>query len=296
MKVQQVLQHTSMPAACDWAQHVAPASGAQPLSRCWPCTGVMDRWHEREPLLRQCLHEMDADVLCFQEVLTGECQIATTSKALARPSSRGRMLPQACRLALPGRRGSMWLGSAFAVCASPRTAGLLPACRHVGCWARCQPPSSSGAPAQRKKQICLSCQVLPVERAAPAVAAQQGRPPASACCRCLVQESTGRSGGCCRRGTTSSLARRRCSTWHGLAACCAGRRGPGHAQHSHLQPAWHACPQRAVCTTPLRRGAAVRGLGRQPAGRNAHLPSLSSLFCPNVALRPAGMRTPRNSC
>lgn len=34
--------------------------------------GVMDRWHEREPLLRQCLHGMDADVLCFQEVLTGE--------------------------------------------------------------------------------------------------------------------------------------------------------------------------------------------------------------------------------
>lgn len=34
--------------------------------------GVMDRWHEREPVLRQCLHDMDADVLCFQEVLTGE--------------------------------------------------------------------------------------------------------------------------------------------------------------------------------------------------------------------------------
>ena len=33
----------------------------------------MDRWHEREPLLRQCLHGMDADVLCFQEVLTGAC-------------------------------------------------------------------------------------------------------------------------------------------------------------------------------------------------------------------------------
>ncbi|KAL4433763.1 hypothetical protein ABPG75_000204 [Micractinium tetrahymenae] len=34
--------------------------------------GVMDRWYEREPLLRQCLRDMDADVLCFQEVLTGE--------------------------------------------------------------------------------------------------------------------------------------------------------------------------------------------------------------------------------
>ena len=35
--------------------------------------GVMDRWKERKPLLRQCLQEMDADVLCFQECLTGEC-------------------------------------------------------------------------------------------------------------------------------------------------------------------------------------------------------------------------------
>jgi hypothetical protein len=34
--------------------------------------GVMDRWQERQPLLRQCLHQMDADVLCFQECLTGE--------------------------------------------------------------------------------------------------------------------------------------------------------------------------------------------------------------------------------
>jgi len=34
--------------------------------------GVSDRWVERQPLLRQCLHQMDADVLCFQECLTGE--------------------------------------------------------------------------------------------------------------------------------------------------------------------------------------------------------------------------------
>ena len=34
--------------------------------------GVMDRWSERQPLLRDCLEEMDADVMCFQECLTGE--------------------------------------------------------------------------------------------------------------------------------------------------------------------------------------------------------------------------------
>ncbi len=34
--------------------------------------GVMDRWQERQPLLRNCLQQMDADVLCFQECLTGK--------------------------------------------------------------------------------------------------------------------------------------------------------------------------------------------------------------------------------
>jgi hypothetical protein len=33
--------------------------------------GVSDRWQERQPLLRQCLKRIDADVLCFQECLTG---------------------------------------------------------------------------------------------------------------------------------------------------------------------------------------------------------------------------------
>ena len=33
--------------------------------------GVSDRWREREPLLRHCLSKIDADVLCFQECLTG---------------------------------------------------------------------------------------------------------------------------------------------------------------------------------------------------------------------------------
>lgn len=34
--------------------------------------GVMDRWMERRPVLQHCIEDMDADVLCFQECLTGE--------------------------------------------------------------------------------------------------------------------------------------------------------------------------------------------------------------------------------
>ena len=34
--------------------------------------GIMDRWGERRPVLKSCLKDMDADVLCFQECLTGE--------------------------------------------------------------------------------------------------------------------------------------------------------------------------------------------------------------------------------
>ncbi len=33
--------------------------------------GIMDRWRERQPLLAACLAELDADVVAFQEVLTG---------------------------------------------------------------------------------------------------------------------------------------------------------------------------------------------------------------------------------
>lgn len=33
--------------------------------------GIMDRWTERQELLRQCIREIDADVYAFQEVLTG---------------------------------------------------------------------------------------------------------------------------------------------------------------------------------------------------------------------------------
>ena len=33
--------------------------------------GIMDRWQERAPVLQQCLGNLEADVFCFQEVLTG---------------------------------------------------------------------------------------------------------------------------------------------------------------------------------------------------------------------------------
>lgn len=33
--------------------------------------GIMDRWPERAPVLKQVLKQADADVVCFQEVLTG---------------------------------------------------------------------------------------------------------------------------------------------------------------------------------------------------------------------------------
>lgn len=49
--------------------------------------GVMDRWQERQPLLRQCLQQMDADVLCFQECLTGAC--CSSVKAWLQGQCRG---------------------------------------------------------------------------------------------------------------------------------------------------------------------------------------------------------------
>jgi len=32
---------------------------------------IMDRWPERKPILKKCIEEINADVLCFQECLTG---------------------------------------------------------------------------------------------------------------------------------------------------------------------------------------------------------------------------------
>lgn len=48
--------------------------------------GVMDRWPERAPVLRQVLKQADADIVCFQEVLTGVCGskgVATAAAAAA---------------------------------------------------------------------------------------------------------------------------------------------------------------------------------------------------------------------
>jgi hypothetical protein len=50
--------------------------------------GVMDRWQERQPLLRQCIDKMDADVLCFQECLTGELPCCRTASPCSRPGCR----------------------------------------------------------------------------------------------------------------------------------------------------------------------------------------------------------------
>eukprot|EP00878_Enallax_costatus_P044818 GHUV01053573.1.p1 GENE.GHUV01053573.1~~GHUV01053573.1.p1 ORF type:complete len:201 (+),score=13.83 GHUV01053573.1:553-1155(+) len=37
--------------------------------------GIHDRWQERAPILKQCLKQADADVYCFQEVLTGKLAV-----------------------------------------------------------------------------------------------------------------------------------------------------------------------------------------------------------------------------
>jgi hypothetical protein len=52
--------------------------------------GVMDRWGERQPLLRQCIKQMDADVLCMQEVLTGAPQPSACSAPGRGGPARGR--------------------------------------------------------------------------------------------------------------------------------------------------------------------------------------------------------------
>jgi len=43
--------------------------------------GVMDRWPERAPVLKKVLKQADADVICFQEVLTGRESNALTPPA-----------------------------------------------------------------------------------------------------------------------------------------------------------------------------------------------------------------------
>lgn len=60
--------------------------------------GIMDRWPERAPLLRRCLKQADADVFCFQEVLTGELGFACrNSSAVLAPTRVSRRLSCKCR-------------------------------------------------------------------------------------------------------------------------------------------------------------------------------------------------------
>jgi hypothetical protein len=48
-----------------------PAAATEVTVLSFNIRGVMDRWPERAPVLRQTLKAADADVVCFQEVLTG---------------------------------------------------------------------------------------------------------------------------------------------------------------------------------------------------------------------------------
>ena len=58
-------------AAVDFELPTPPAPRPGLPAATFNLRGVMDRWQERKPLLRQCLQQIDADVLCFQECLTG---------------------------------------------------------------------------------------------------------------------------------------------------------------------------------------------------------------------------------
>lgn len=49
---------------------------------------IMDRWPERKPLLKKCIEEMNADVLCFQECLTG---MASLYLCLSRKLGRAKL-------------------------------------------------------------------------------------------------------------------------------------------------------------------------------------------------------------
>jgi endonuclease/exonuclease/phosphatase family metal-dependent hydrolase len=61
--------------------------------------GVMDRWPERAPVLKQCLKQADADVVCFQEVLTGEIAAGSFMTVL-QASFVGSQATQPCQLLL----------------------------------------------------------------------------------------------------------------------------------------------------------------------------------------------------
>ncbi|KAI8469107.1 MAG: hypothetical protein J3K34DRAFT_522386 [Monoraphidium minutum] len=95
--------------------------------------GVMDRWGERAPLLRRCLEKLDADVVCFQEVLTGE--FMQDSKLLG-----GGYKVYSCRAALDSLASSGPPGAALAAAARallalpPARAALVAAPPAVERW------------------------------------------------------------------------------------------------------------------------------------------------------------------
>lgn len=70
----------------------APTRQASPVKASLPDlhTGIMDRYDERLPLLRAALREMDADVIAFQEILTGEYAQASPTRPCVFPSPAER--------------------------------------------------------------------------------------------------------------------------------------------------------------------------------------------------------------
>ncbi|GBF94250.1 hypothetical protein Rsub_06520 [Raphidocelis subcapitata] len=106
---------------------------------------VMDRWPERAPLLRDTLAALDADVYCFQEVLTGEfsqerqllgpgysvhpCRAALDSVAAAGALGAAYAAATRALLALPPARALM-------VAAPPAVEGWRERRGLSGAWAR----------------------------------------------------------------------------------------------------------------------------------------------------------------
>lgn len=120
--------------------------------------GVMDRWPERAPLLGECLRQMDSDVLCFQEVLTGGCA-HNSAPCLVQPV---RSYPERC-----------CLGTGCQVCISLQCWPWvsLPRCR---CPERCRRVWAGPAAAGRLLPR-LSLQGRPLQPAHHRRAGQVGR-------------------------------------------------------------------------------------------------------------------------
>jgi endonuclease/exonuclease/phosphatase family metal-dependent hydrolase len=109
--------------------------------------GVMDRWRERRPALAAALADLDADVLCLQEVLTGEAR--QDASLLAPLGGYGPPSPLACRAALANlASGSVggWAGTA--------AAAVLRAALAVPPLAAAMAALPAAAEAWRERQCC----------------------------------------------------------------------------------------------------------------------------------------------